>query len=75
MSNTGGIASTTTMASGGTITGGTVIDYHKLSATKGGGIFGDSEMIGLPAGTHYFKLTNVGSQSITGLTNLRWSEY
>ena len=75
MSNTTGIASTTTMNSGGTITGGTVIDYHKLSATKGGAIFSDSELLGLPAGTHYLKLTNVGNQSITGLANFRWSEY
>jgi hypothetical protein len=75
MSNTPGIESTTTMNSGGTITGGTVIDYHKLSATKGGAIFGDSELIALPPGTYYFRLTNVGNQSIIGLTNLRWSEY
>lgn len=71
--------STTTMASGGTHTGGTVLDKFLLYAgnnanqsTRQHG--GEGFPFGFPAGTYYVRVTNIGSTTALGLFKARWSE-
>ena len=72
-------ASTTTMTSGGTLTGGTVLDKFLLyagnnvnqsTAQHGGEQF----PTGFPAGTYYVRIANIGNTTATGLFKARWSE-
>lgn len=65
-----------TMNSGGTHTGGTVLDVFRIktanntnrSSTVG---FGASDERGVPAGTYYFRLTGAAA---TGVMRARWEE-
>lgn len=72
-------ASTTTMTSGGTLTGGTTLDKFLLyagnnenqsTARHGGEAF----PFGFPAGTYYVRIVNIGNTTATGLFKARWSE-
>jgi hypothetical protein len=71
--------STTTMATGGTLSGGTVLDKFILYAgnnanqsTRQHG--GEQFPVGFPAGTYYVRLTNIGSTTAIGMFKARWSE-
>lgn len=71
--------STTTMTTGGTLTGGTTLDKFLLYAgnnvnqsTRQHG--GEDFPTGFPAGTYYVRITNTGSTTATGLFKARWSE-
>ena len=68
-----------TMDAGGSFSGGQVVDILQLyavqnpakgSATEGG----ESDPIGMPAGTYHIKLTNINSVTATGLFKARWEE-
>lgn len=68
-----------TISTGGTITGGTVVEVVRVVAANAtaqqqsvGGI-NDSER-GLPAGTYYLKIENIGSGAVTGTYSLTWEE-
>jgi len=72
-------ASTTTMTSGGTLTGGTTLDKFLLYAgnnenqsTRQHG--GEEFPTGFPAGTYYVRIVNIGNTTATGLFKARWSE-
>lgn len=68
-----------TISTGGTITGGTIVEVVRVVAANAtaqqqsvGGI-NDSER-GLPAGTYYLKFENFGSGPVTGVYSLIWEE-
>lgn len=70
---------TTTVATGGTHTGGTEVEVMRLSTSNATaqqssvGATVASER-GLPAGTYYIRLANLGSGSVVGVYNLFWEE-
>ena len=79
MSSVPARVSTTTITTGGTLTGGTVLDKFLLyagnnvnqsSQQQGGEDFPE----GLAAGTYYVRITNIGNTTATGLFKARWSE-
>lgn len=79
MSSVPARASTTTMTTGGTLSGGTTLDKFILYAgnnenqsTRQNG--GEQFPVGFPAGTYYVRLTNTGSTTALGLFKARWSE-
>lgn len=79
MSSAPARVSTSTFTSGGTLTGGTVLDKFLLYAgqnvnqsTQQHG--GETFPFGFPAGTYYVRITNIGSTTATGLFKARWSE-
>lgn len=71
--------STTTITTGGTHTGGTEVEVLRLltanataqQSTVGGTVASER---GLPAGTYYIRLANVGSGAVVGVYNLFWEE-
>jgi hypothetical protein len=72
-------ATTTVMTTGGTLTGGTVLDKFLLYAgnnanqsTRQHG--GEDFPVGFPAGTYYVRIVNIGNTTATGLFKARWSE-
>lgn len=70
---------TTTIATGGTHTGGTEVEVVRLSTSNATaqqssvGATVASER-GLPAGTYYIRLANVGSGAVVGVYSLFWEE-
>lgn len=68
-----------TIATGGTHSGGTVLEVFYVYAstataqqsTVGGGV---SDERGIPEGTYYIKLENMGAGAATGIYNLWWEE-
>lgn len=70
---------TTTIATGGTHTNGTEVEVMRLSTSNATaqqssvGATVASER-GLPAGTYYIRLANVGSGAVVGVYNLFWEE-
>lgn len=72
-------ASTTTMSTGGTHTGGTVLDLFLLNAGNNlnqavGQQGGEAFPVGFPPGTYYARITNTGNATLTGLFKARWTE-
>lgn len=72
-------ASQVTLATGGTITGGTEVEVFRVktaSATAQQSTVGGSQESerGLPAGTYYLKLQNMGAGTMTGVYYLWWEE-
>lgn len=72
-------ASTSTMTTGGTLTGGTTLDLFLLYAgnntnqsTRQYG--GEQFPVGFPAGTYYVRMQNTGSAAAIGLFKARWTE-
>lgn len=66
-----------TIGMGGTHTGGLLVDVQRASAGTGGNASSHvalSDERGLPAGTYYLTLENVGSQTGTGVYSLWWEE-
>ena len=73
------IPSVTTLAGGGTHTGGTTLDVLRLktaNATSGQTTVGAgvSDERGIAMGTYYFVFENIGIGSVTGIFSLRWEE-
>ena len=64
------------MDNGGVVTGGTLLDVFQLtSGNKNEAVTGGSENpIGMPAGTYYITITNIGNQTATGVFKARWEE-
>lgn len=68
-----------TLAAGGTHTGGTVLDVlmaRAAGATAQASSVGDalSDERGIAAGTYYFRISNEGSGTATGVFSARWEE-
>jgi hypothetical protein len=61
---------------GGVVTGGTVLDVFQLnSGNKSDSVSGGSQdPIGMPAGTYYIVIQNIGNQTATGVFKARWEE-
>lgn len=71
--------SNVTMDTGGTVTGGQLVDLLQLyavqnpakgSATEGG----SSDSYGFPSGVYHIKLININSVTATGIFRARWEE-
>lgn len=64
------------MDNGGVVTGGTLLDvFRVVSGNKSDSVSGGSENpIGMPAGTYYIVITNIGNQTATGVFKARWEE-
>jgi len=72
-------ATTTVVTSGGTHTGGTVMDLFLVNTgdnvNKSSGITsGEDFAIGFPAGTYYIRVTNTDNSTTTGLIKALWTE-
>ena len=72
-------ASTTTMTSGGTLTGGTTMDLFLVNTgdnvNQSSGItVGEDFAIGFPAGTYYIRITNTDNSTTSGLVKALWTE-
>lgn len=72
-------ASNTVITAGGTLTGGNAFDVIRLKspgATAQAVTVGttDTDQIGVPAGTRYYVLENLGTGSATGVLRVRWEE-
>jgi hypothetical protein len=68
-----------TVATGGTATGGTVVELFRVVAANATAqqqtvLGGASTERGLPAGTYYLKLENIGNSAATGVYTLIWEE-
>jgi len=69
-----------TMMTGGTVSGGTVMDIMLASVGTQGNQAQASQSDninderGLPAGTYYLRITNTGSDTCTGVYSLWWEE-
>lgn len=61
---------------GGVVTGGTLLDVFQLtSGNKSDSVSGGSQdPIGMPAGTYYIVIQNIGNQTATGVFKARWEE-
>lgn len=64
------------MDNGGVVTGGTLLDVFQLtSGNKSDSVSGGSQdPIGMPAGTYYIVIQNIGNQTATGVFKARWEE-
>jgi len=67
------------LTAGGTITGGTIVEVVRVvtaNATAQQQTVGGSQdsARGLPAGTYYLKIENIGTGSVTGVYSLAWEE-
>lgn len=72
-------ASTTTVQSGGTVTGGTTLDLFLVNtgdnAHQSVGVsVGETFQIGFPAGTYYIRVTNTDNSASSGLIKALWHE-
>ena len=70
---------TTVMTSGGTQSGGTVMDLFLVNTgdnvNQSSGITsGEDFAIGFPAGTYYIRITNTDNSTTTGLIKALWTE-
>ena len=70
---------TTTMTSGGTLTGGTVMDLFLVNTgdnvnQSSGVTSGEDFAIGFPAGTYYIRVTNTDNSTAAGLIKALWTE-
>lgn len=68
-----------TLDTGGSTTGGTLVEVVRVNAGTAGGQANTagglvSDERGLPAGTYYLTLTNIGTGSCTGVYSLWWEE-
>lgn len=71
--------SQTTLETGGSFTGGTLIDVMQLFAVanpaKGSAVEGGGDaVLGFGAGIYYIKLSNINSITATGVFKARWEE-
>ena len=71
--------STTVMTSGGTQTGGTVMDLFLVNTgdnvqQSSGVTSGEDFAIGFPAGTYYIRVTNTDNSTAAGLIKALWTE-
>lgn len=64
------------MDNGGVVTGGTVLDVFEVnSGNKSDSVSGgSSDPIGMPAGTYYIVISNIGNQTARGVFKARWEE-
>lgn len=64
------------MDNSGVVTGGTLLDVFQLtSGNKNDAVTGGSQdPIGMPAGTYYIVISNIGNQTATGVFKARWEE-
>jgi hypothetical protein len=72
-------SSQVTIASGGTVTGGTVVELFRVTAANATAqqqtvLGAASTERGLPAGTYYLRLENIGNSAATGVYSLIWEE-
>jgi hypothetical protein len=72
-------ASTTTVTSGGTLTGGTTMDLFLVNTgdnvnQSSGVTSGEDFAIGFPAGTYYIRITNTDNSTAAGLVKALWTE-
>ena len=72
-------AATTTMTSGGTLTGGTTMDLFLVNTgdnvnQSSGVTVGEDFAIGFPAGTYYIRITNTDNSTTSGLVKALWTE-
>lgn len=72
-------ASTATMSSGGTLTGGTTMDLFLVNTgdnvqQSSGVTSGEDFAIGFPAGTYYIRVTNTDNSTTAGLIKALWTE-
>ena len=70
---------TTTMTSGGTLTGGTVMDLFLVNTgdnvnQSSGVSVGEDFALGFPAGTYYIRVTNTDNSASSGLVKALWTE-
>ncbi len=70
---------TTTMTSGGTLTGGTTMDLFLVNTgdnvnQSSGVTSGEDFAIGFPAGTYYIRVTNTDNSAAAGLVKALWTE-
>lgn len=68
-----------TLATGGTATGGTVVELFRVVAANATAqqqtvLGAASTERGLPAGTYYLRLENIGNSAATGVYSLIWEE-
>lgn len=71
--------STTTMTSGGTLTGGTTMDLFLVNTgdnvnQSSGVSVGEDFALGFPAGTYYIRVTNTDNSTTAGLIKALWTE-
>ena len=72
-------ASTTTVTSGGTLTGGTTLDLFLVNTGDNvnqstGVSVGENFQIGFPAGTYYIRVVNTDNSASYGLIKALWHE-
>lgn len=72
-------AAQSTIASGGTATGGTIVELFRVVAANSNAqqqtvLGASSTERGLPAGTYYLRLENIGNSAATGVYSLIWEE-
>lgn len=72
-------ATTTTITSGGTLTGGTTLDLFLVNTgdninQSSGVSVGEDFAIGFAAGTYYIRVTNTDNSTTTGLIKALWNE-
>lgn len=68
-----------TISSGGTATGGTIVELFRVTAANATAqqqtvLGAASTERGLPAGTYYLRLENIGNSAATGVYTLIWEE-
>lgn len=68
-----------TLATGGTATGGTIVELFRVTAANATAqqqtvLGAASTERGLPAGTYYLRLENIGNSAATGVYSLIWEE-
>lgn len=68
-----------TLASGGTVTGGTVVELFRVTAANATAqqqtvLGAASTERGLPAGTYFLRIENIGNGTATGVYSLIWEE-
>jgi hypothetical protein len=64
------------MDNGGVVTGGTMLDVFQVdSGNKSDSVSGGStDPIGMPAGTYYIVISNIGNVTAKGVFKARWEE-
>lgn len=68
-----------TISTGGTSTGGTIVDLFRVVASNATAqqqtvLGANSTERGLPAGTYYLRVENIGNNTLTGVYTLIWEE-